>query len=359
MLPRFGHHSSITSSDGAAASIFNSQWDIPLQTGISILPGGGGPRVAIANLTAPRARFFLWRRKPVPSVERRVYLGEIDGLDPRGDYWISFAVPGSDYYDLHRGQFFPFFAQIKDELNLMTVAELQEKTQALRMTNPELFERPEPIVKKRFGSGGDNKTAVVADVLGFSALVSANPHARTHFHLEDPELGHTELTGTSESHNALVMLFWNLHRELFASDEANGNPTYSHVASDSMLLIHDDFSRAINTAARVLCWSLLHSEYSLRIGVGCGTFNTIQDERLQDGHFLKSTTVALFYGYGASRGVSSGEETGQGTRPVHRAIRDLRAGAPKRFPRAYEVRSCRSIQERGSRGQLPCRRRSV
>ena len=32
----------------------------------------------------------------------------------------------------------------------MTVAELQEKTRALRMTNPELFERPEPIVKKRF-----------------------------------------------------------------------------------------------------------------------------------------------------------------------------------------------------------------
>ncbi len=28
-MPRFGHHSSITSSDGAAASIFNSQWDIP------------------------------------------------------------------------------------------------------------------------------------------------------------------------------------------------------------------------------------------------------------------------------------------------------------------------------------------
>ena len=30
MLPRFGHHSCTTSSDGAAASIFNSQWDIPL-----------------------------------------------------------------------------------------------------------------------------------------------------------------------------------------------------------------------------------------------------------------------------------------------------------------------------------------
>jgi predicted O-methyltransferase YrrM len=30
VLPRFGHHSSTTSSDGAAASIFNSQWDIPL-----------------------------------------------------------------------------------------------------------------------------------------------------------------------------------------------------------------------------------------------------------------------------------------------------------------------------------------
>ena len=29
VLPRFGHHSSTTSSDGAAASIFNSQWDIP------------------------------------------------------------------------------------------------------------------------------------------------------------------------------------------------------------------------------------------------------------------------------------------------------------------------------------------
>ena len=271
--------------------------------------------MAIANLTAPRARFFLWRRKPVPSVERRVYLGEIDGLDPRGDYWISFAVPGSDYYDLHRGQFFPFFAQIKDELNLMTVAELQEKTQALRMTNPELFERPEPIVKKRFGSGGDNKTAVVADVLGFSALVSANPHARTHFHLEDPELGHTELTGTSESHNALVMLFWNLHRELFVSDEANGNPTYSHVASDSMLLIHDDFSRAINTTARVLCWSLLHSEYSLRIGVGCGTFNTIQDERLQDGHFLKSTTVALFYGTALLEACRAEKKLGKGRGP--------------------------------------------
>ena len=119
---------------------------------------GWEPRAAIANLTAPRARFFLWRRKPVPSVERRVYRSDIDGLDPRGDYWISFAVPGSDYYDLHRGQFFPFFAQIKDELNLMTVTELQENTQALRMTNPELFERPEPIVKKRFGSGGALET---------------------------------------------------------------------------------------------------------------------------------------------------------------------------------------------------------
>ena len=29
VLPRFGHHSCTTSSDGAAASIFNSQWDIP------------------------------------------------------------------------------------------------------------------------------------------------------------------------------------------------------------------------------------------------------------------------------------------------------------------------------------------
>ena len=31
-LPRFGHHSGITSSDGAAASIFDSYWDIPHQS---------------------------------------------------------------------------------------------------------------------------------------------------------------------------------------------------------------------------------------------------------------------------------------------------------------------------------------
>ena len=30
-MPRFGHHSCTTSSDGAAASIFNSQWDIPFE----------------------------------------------------------------------------------------------------------------------------------------------------------------------------------------------------------------------------------------------------------------------------------------------------------------------------------------
>ena len=46
MLPRFGHHSCTTSSDGAAASIFNSQWDIPFRVltiisvfgGVSVLP---------------------------------------------------------------------------------------------------------------------------------------------------------------------------------------------------------------------------------------------------------------------------------------------------------------------------------
>ena len=71
------------------------------------------------DLTTPEARFFLWRGKLAPSVERRIYLSDIDSLDPHGDYWISFAVLGSRYYDLRTGQFFPFFAQIKDELNLM------------------------------------------------------------------------------------------------------------------------------------------------------------------------------------------------------------------------------------------------
>ena len=36
VMPRFGHHSSTTSSDGAAASIFNSQWDIPLDSDQSV-----------------------------------------------------------------------------------------------------------------------------------------------------------------------------------------------------------------------------------------------------------------------------------------------------------------------------------
>ena len=57
--------------------------------------------------------------------------------------------PGSDYYDLHRRWFFSFFAQIKDDLNLMTIAELQEKARALRMTHPELFEPPDHGVLRR------------------------------------------------------------------------------------------------------------------------------------------------------------------------------------------------------------------
>ena len=251
------------------------------------------------DLTTPEARFFLLCGKSAPIVERRIYLSEIESLDPHGDYWISLAVPGSPYYDLRAGTFFPFFAQIKDELNLMTVSDLQEKARALRMKRPELFRSAGPIVKKRFGSGGEHKTAVIADVLGFSTLVAAHPHRFTHTHFEDPqdpEFDDIEVMGTSESHNALVMLFWDLHRELFVADEAHGSPTYSHVASDSMLLIYDDLPRAIDAAARVLRWSLRHSQYSLRIGVGCGTFSTIQAPRLQREPLLESTTVALFFG---------------------------------------------------------------
>ena len=181
----------------------------------------------------------------------------------------------------------------------MTVSDLQEQARAIRMKRPALFQSAAPIVKKRFSSGGEHKTVVIADVLGFSALVSAHPHRLTHTHLEDPrrpEFDDIKVTETSESHNALVTLFWNLHRELFVADEAPGSPAYSHVASDSMLLIYDDLSRAIDAATRLLRWSLLHSQYSLRVGIGCGTFNTIQDARLRDERLLESTTVALFYG---------------------------------------------------------------
>ena len=254
------------------------------------------------NLTSPEARFFLWRRNPTPCVERRVYLYEVDRLDSAPDYLVSIALPGSNYYDLSKGRFLPEFEWVKDELNLMTVPEFQKAAQIARSVSPDLFKRKEPIVRKRYGTGGENKTAIIADVLGFSDLVRKNPHAYNHIHVEDPEhpeLGVIEGMRTSDSHGVLVQLLWNLHRELFVADQAEKNPTYSHVASDSMLIIYDEFPSAIDAAARVLRWSLRHSEYSLRVGVGCGTFNSIPMSTAEgDQRLLASTTttVALFYG---------------------------------------------------------------
>ena len=254
------------------------------------------------NLTSPEARFFLWRRNPAPCVERRVYLYEVDRLDSAPDYLVSIALPGSNYYDLSKGRFLPEFEWVKDELNLMTVPEFQKAAQIARSVSPDLFKRKEPIVRKRYGTGGENKTAIIADVLGFSDLVRKNPHAYNHIHVEDPEhpeLGVIEGMRTSDSHGVHVQLLWNLHRELFVADQAEKNPTYSHVASDSMLIIYDEFPSAIDAAARVLRWSLRHSEYSLRVGVGCGTFNSIPMSTAEgDQRLLASTTttVALFYG---------------------------------------------------------------
>ena len=254
----------------------------------------------IPSLTSPGARFFLWKRFPVPTVERRIYLDEVQHLDASPDHLVSIALPESEYYDLTKGRFFPEFLWIERDLNLMTIADFQKLADRARQSAPTLFERTGPIVQKRYGTGGDNKVAVLADVLGFSALIRAHPNAYDHVVLNDPqrpELGNVEIDGTSESHGALVHLLWNLHRELFVAEHADENPAYSHIASDAMLLVYNDLPKAIDAAARVLRWSLHHSRYSLRIGIGCGTFNSIPVDRdTPDKRLLDTATIALFYG---------------------------------------------------------------
>ena len=123
-----------------------------------------------------------------------------------------------------------------------------------------------------------------ADVLGFAELVKANPDRWADYKVEG--YPGRKLKATSESHSALMYLFWALRKELFTAGQADTNPAYSQVASDSMMLIYDRLSVAIEAAARVLCWSLLNSDYSLRVGIGSGTFIRIPEPQADDSpHF--------------------------------------------------------------------------
>ena len=150
---------------------------------------------------------------------------------------------------------------------------------------------------------------MLADVLGFADLVKANPDRWTNYKVEGYSC--RKIKGTSESHSALVWLFWNLRRALFTAGQGNTNPQYSHVASDSMLLVYDGLAVAIAAAAQLLRWSLLNSPDSLRIGIGCGTFTRIEP---QQDELLKSTTTALYYGTAVLEAIQA-EKLGKGRGP--------------------------------------------